>query len=223
MLRLKRTGGNAMSSKIVARSIFLFAVLVVLLLAPRGAYAAGGTLAGFVEELERTVTATRNGRGGELVKGSSVNTFDIIETGLMGYAIIRLIDGTIIELAPNSAVCLVDVTFTPDVARLHIEINRGDVRVRTGSIGLKNPLGLDITTPRSVVAASNCELIFSVGEESEVVNIIWMPKGPKVSVFNVGTGDLLDIRRPQVAVMTDIDNNMTVNEIGEEETAEEDE
>ncbi|MDR1482102.1 MAG: FecR family protein [Synergistaceae bacterium] len=210
-----------MSSKIVARRGILFLALAALLFAHRGVSVAEGAPVGFIKELDRTVMVTRGGREIELVQGSEINAFDIIKTGLMGYAMIQLIDGTIIELALNSEAHIVDVAFSPDAARLNIGINRGDIRLRTGSIGLKNKSGISITTPRSVITASNCELIFSIGREAEAVNIVWMPKGPEVNVLNVNTGSLLKVKRSQVAILTDIDNNMTVSDIIEEGAAEE--
>ena len=166
-----------------------------------------------MERLERTVTLTREGRESELDRGSRLYAFDIIETGMMGYASIKLIDGTLLELGPNSEAYIVDIAFIPKKARLHVEITRGVARLITGSIGLKNPLGINVSTPRSVVTASNCELIFAVEDEAETIDVIWMPKGPKMSVFNVGTGDLLEIRRPGVTISTDIDNNISVADI----------
>ncbi|MDR3354896.1 MAG: FecR family protein [Synergistaceae bacterium] len=206
-----------MSSKIAVRNVILLLALVALFFAHRGTAVAASTPAGFVENLERTVTIMREGHESELDRGSGVNTFDIIETGMMGYAMIKLIDGTLIELGPNSEAYIVDIAFMPDTARLHIDISRGVARLRTGSIGLKNPFGINITTPRSVVTASNCELIFGVEDEAETMDIVWMPKGPKVSVFNVGTGDLLEVKRSHVVVSTDIDNNMSVADIEYEE------
>ncbi|MDR1884872.1 MAG: FecR family protein [Synergistaceae bacterium] len=193
----------------VRRGILLLALASLPLAAPREAIASPAGV-GVIEKMERTVTSTRSGSEAELSPGSKIFASDIIRTGQIGYALVRLMDDTVIEMAPNSEISIVDVTFTAGRARLQLGIDRGRARVRTGSIGLKNSRGIDITTPKNLFILSNCILYFTVEPEWETVDVEWMPPGPFISVFNAGTGNVFRVEEQRVTLVTNSENEVSI-------------
>ncbi|MDR3331128.1 MAG: FecR family protein [Synergistaceae bacterium] len=169
--------------------------------------------AGVVEKLERTLTATRDGVAHELTQGSKVYSFDVIKTGMIGYALIRLIDNTFIELGSSSVLNIVDIAFNARSSRLHVALDHGSARVRTGSIGLKDKYGINITTPRSIVTSSNSVLFFIVQPDEERMDVEWLPAGPTVSVYNVNTGKTYELMEPLLSLLTGPLNEVAIEKL----------
>ncbi len=183
-------------------SILLFLAFFHLATAPC-ALAEDWEMAGTIEDMARTVLVLRGGKQFELKPGSELFEHDTIRTGPIGSAIIKLVDGTTVEVGPNGILSLVDVTFTPRNARVLLDIGSGLVRVKTGSVGLKNRYGMSITTPKTLVTADNSVLLFSVEEGLETLEVEWMPPGgPQVMVYNVETKERFETSEANVIFST---------------------
>lgn len=167
---------------------------------------------GTLEEMRRTVTVSRGGKSFELASGAEIYAFDTIRTGQIGSAVIRFVDDTVIEVGPRSEVVVTDATFSTKSARLLLRVARGDVRVRIGSIALKNPRGITLATPRNLITPSDGTLHLLIASGEERVTIESLPGTRKVSVYNTHTGDSFEIARPGIVLITDGENETTLTE-----------
>jgi hypothetical protein len=184
--------------KVSRREIFvlLSAVLIVLAALAPTSYAAESC--GVVEKLERSVSAIRSNRPSELEVGSPVYSYDTIKTGQIGYAEIRFIDDTLMAIGPGSEVLIEEVVFGVKSKIFYASINKGSAWFATGSIGLGNPNGVKLRTPRTLVTSSNASLQFTVSSEGETIKTHWLPKGGTVSVYNVKSKERVVMNAPDM-------------------------
>ncbi|MDR3077039.1 MAG: hypothetical protein LBU26_07025 [Synergistaceae bacterium] len=173
---------------------------------------------GTVTKLTRTVMVTRGGHENEIQEGDPLYQGDIIRTGEIGYAEIKLIDDTLIAIGNNGAVSLTDVQFNVNKSQLSMSIDHGAIWVSTGSIGLINSEAVKFTTPSAIVSSGNATLQFSVGNGSEELTVQWIPKGGKVSVYNTRSKTRAELKEADKTFIMSGPNAMTVksDDIAEE-------
>jgi hypothetical protein len=179
------------------------------------AEAASNFPVGEITSVSRVAVAVRDGKQTELAPGDKVYEFDFILTGHLGGAVVRLGDGTEVEMSADSGIAIVNYVFSPDKALLQLNFERGSSVVRTGGIGLKNPKGLKLVTPRTHINASNADLEITITPVAETLAIRRLPAGPQVLVFGTMSKDLADIRKEGSTVVTDAAGDMTVYLPGE--------
>jgi hypothetical protein len=164
--------------------------------------------AGTVINLRPSAWVERDGRRHELSIGAGVRDFDVVRTGDGGYVTINFIDNTEIQLWPESEMSILDIAFTPKSSRFSVYVSRGAALIATGGIGLKNSFGVGVTTPKGIVTAFDAVVWVAVGRGEEVVRIEDMTRGPRVSVYNSSTANLLETTSSRYSIITDAANNM---------------
>ena len=184
-------------------------LLAVFMLAAPGT-AAADDKCGVVEKLTRTVMVTRGGHENEMSEGDPLYQGDIIRSGEIGYAEIKLIDDTLIAIGNNGVVSLTEVQFNVNKAQLSMSIDHGAVWVSTGSIGLKNAEAIKFSTPGAIVSSGNATLQFSVGNGGEELTVQWIPKGGKVSVYNTRLKTRAELKEADKTFILSGPNAMTV-------------
>lgn len=205
--------------KIVAALSFLafWGVLAALVspFTPRGAEAAEPTeltkKCGVVETLERTAFVLRDGREAELSAGSDVYQSDIIKTGQIGNARLRLVDDTLVNIGPTSEVALVSIVYSTRISHIFISIDRGSVALKQGTIALVNPGGVELTTPKTLISAGDADFSVTVTPSAETIALDRAPGGKRVSVYNVNTKELVYMTDAGTSLSTDSDNVMSVS------------
>jgi len=188
--------------------IFVIIAAVTLAITTAAASEAADKCA-VVEKLERTVSAVRQNKTAELEVGSVIYNYDTIKTGQMGYAEIRFIDDTLMAIGPNSEVVIEDVLFDVKHKSFHVSIDRGSAWFATGSVGLANPGGVKFRTPMTMVSSSNASLQFNVARGRESINVHWLPKGGKATVYSV--------KAKKHATLSEIDMTLSIGPSGEME------
>jgi hypothetical protein len=168
---------------------------------------------GTVVKLKPTAWVERGGRRFELKDGSNINDFDIVRTGDGASVTVKFIDGTIIELAPGSELSILDIAHTPKASRFSVHIAMGGAMITTGGIGLRNEAGVSITTPKGVVQANDAVVWVGVSGGEEIVRIEDMTRGPKVTVYNSATSNVLVTTSSRYGIITDWENNMYAVEL----------
>jgi hypothetical protein len=169
---------------------------------------------GVIESLDRTVFALRNGREFELETGSSVFQGDMIKTGRIGNADIRLIDGTVAHIGPTSEVLLVSVVFDVRISQMQIAVDRGNVSLKMGSIPLVNPRGVRLTTPRALIYAGDSDLTISVSPSSEEIRADRLFSGNQISIYNSNAREIMNITAQNSVLSIDSEDAMTITEQG---------
>jgi hypothetical protein len=159
-----------------------------------------------VEKIKPSVWIERGGKRFELGKGSGIRAFDSIMTGDGGTVTIKFIDDTVIDLAPYSELSILDVAHAPKASRFSVSLARGGALVNTGGIGLRNAGGVNISTPKGIVMANDAVLWIGVRNGEEIVRIEDMTRGPKVSVYNSETSNLLVTTSSRYGIVTDAEN-----------------
>ncbi|MDR3320844.1 MAG: FecR family protein [Synergistaceae bacterium] len=199
--------------------LFLFVLSILAVSAPSASAApfeddrAVTPVRGTVTKLKPTAWIERAGRRFDLKDGSNINDFDIVRTGDGATATLKFIDGTIIELAPDSELAILDIVHTPRASRFSVYITMGAAMITTGGIGLKNEAGVSITTPKGVVQANDAVVWVGVSAGEEIVRIEDMTRGPKVTVYNSATSNLLVTTSSRYGIITDEANNMYAVEL----------
>jgi hypothetical protein len=166
-----------------------------------------------VEKIKPSAWIERGGRRFELSGGSSIREFDVVVTGDGGSVTLKFIDDTIIELSPYSELSVLDVVHAPKSSRFTVYLTRGGALVKTGGIGLKNSEGVNITTPKGIVTANDAVVWVGIGGGEEIVRIEDMTRGPKVSVYNSATSNLLVTTSSRYGIVTDAANIMHTVEL----------
>ncbi|MDR3254672.1 MAG: FecR family protein [Synergistaceae bacterium] len=168
---------------------------------------------GTIIRLTPSAWVERSGKRFELGVGSAVNDFDILRTGDGASVTVNFLDGTIIELSPNSELSILDVVHSPKASRFSVYITVGGAMITTGSIGLKNEVGVSITTPKGIISANDAVVWVGVSGGEEIVRIEDMTRGPKVSVYNSSTSNILVTTSSRYGIITDESNNMYAVEL----------
>jgi hypothetical protein len=164
---------------------------------------------GAVKKIKPTAWAERGNRRIDLAAGSRIYEFDVIKTGDGATVTIEFIDKTVIELNPDSELSVLDVAHTPRSSRFSANIGKGWILVRSGGIGLKNPTGFIISTPKGVVSMENAVVYIGANNSEEVVLISEMTEGPVVSVYNAVTSRRVDVKSAKIGILTDTSNEMS--------------
>jgi hypothetical protein len=163
---------------------------------------------GVVKKIKPTAWAERGNRRVDLAAGSRIYDFDVIRTGDEATVTIEFMDKTEIELNPDSELSILDVVHTPRSSRFSANIGKGWILVRSGGIGLKNPTGFIISTPKGVVLMENAVVEIGANASEEVVLINEMTGGPVVSVYNAATSKRVDAKSAKIGIVTDTSNEM---------------
>jgi hypothetical protein len=166
-----------------------------------------------VEKITPSAWIERSGRRFELNIGSRIQEFDSVMTGDGGSVTIKFIDSTVIELSPYSELAILDVSHAPKSSRFAVSLARGGALVNTGGIGLRNSEGVNIATPKGIVKANDAVVWIGVGGGEEVVRIEDMTRGPKVSVYNSTTSNLMITTSSRYGIVTDAANVMHTVEL----------
>jgi len=145
---------------------------------------------------------TRTDRRQRLTEGFQLRASDTVTTEKLASAKLRLADNTEVHLGSDSMAHIVELVFQPDKARLQVHIDKGDARIRTGAIGLKNPKGIRIMTPKNLFVLSNCVLSLTERYEEEIARVEWMPAGPVVSLYNPKSERIVEIGEPGTVLVT---------------------
>lgn len=101
------------------------------------------------------VSAARSGQNIPLVAGSPVETGDTVNSGDNSNAQIRMLDGTVLAVRPNTSLRVDDYRFNQGGPKgdnsTAYSLLRGGLRTITGAIGKVNPDGYKVDTPTSTV------------------------------------------------------------------------
>ena len=157
---------------------------------------------GIVEDVTGSVFVTRADRRQRLTEGFQLRVSDTVTTEKMASAKLRLADNTEIHLGSDSTAHIVELVFQPDKARLQVDLDKGSARIKTGAIGLKNPKGIRIMTPKNLFVASNCVLSLTERYEEEIAEVEWMPKGPIISLYNPKSERIIEVEESGTVLIT---------------------
>ena len=193
--------GNANTRSLIGLTLFL------LLLIPSVAGAAAfpkvsiGSC-GVAEDVVDVVYVTRADKRQQLTENFELRESDTITTGPAGGVKLRLIDNTEVILGADSTAHIVELVFREDKARLQVHVDQGSARIKTGAIGLKNPKGVRIMTPKNLIMPSNCILSLIERYEEEILQVEWMPKGPTISLYNPRSEKVVEIDEQGTVLVT---------------------
>lgn len=202
-----------MISKGRIRLFFIFFSLTAMLLICAGASSASPIApCGIVENANLGVYASRNGKWVPITFGSDLYGFESIATNADGYAALRFNDDTLVELGPDTVVHTMFSIFEPERAMFQVHVDKGEVRLGTGAIGLKNPKGIKLVTPKNIFIARDCIANFLVAPEREVAEIEWMPAGVEIVVINTERKEEFRLPSEGSAMVTDARNDIILIE-----------
>jgi hypothetical protein len=131
--------------------------------------------AGTVERLAGTVRLA--GGGGERIATIKAPVYEgerIVTEG-SGEAVLRMVDGALIALRPNSQITLVKYTFTPDPKDAKadgttIQLLGGALRAITGVMGRRNPVSVQVRTASATIGVrgTDFEVVVIPADSGEV-------------------------------------------------------
>lgn len=126
--------------------------------------------AGTVERLEGEVRIS--GLSGDRLAGrkSEVNEGEKIATGVGSEAVVRMVDGALLAIRPNSQVLISSYRFSKDPQKAKedssiIQLLRGGLRAVTGLIGKQNPAGVQYRTVTATVGIRGTDFELVVLEQ----------------------------------------------------------
>ncbi|MDL2264136.1 FecR family protein [Synergistaceae bacterium OttesenSCG-928-I11] len=200
-----------MISKARVRFCLIFMLLAVTLVVFSGVSSASSkTPRGTVEDANPGVYASRGGKWVPIMLGSDLYEFETIATNANGYAALRFDDDTLVELGANTVAHTMLSLFEPERAMFQVHVDKGEVRLGTGSIGLKNPKGIKLVTPKNIFITRNCIANFLITPEREIVDVEWMPDGVDVVVINAESKNEYRMTAEGSAMVTDAQNNVSI-------------
>jgi uncharacterized repeat protein (TIGR02543 family) len=126
---------------------------------------------GHVETVEGSLSATRDMARVDLVAGSNIYEYDILETDPTGSAVIRFLDDSILEMGSGARIDIKELVFSSERNRFNVGLVHGVVRVITGAIVKFNPRGFKLTTPKSSIGIRGTTLFVEVTERYERVTV----------------------------------------------------
>lgn len=162
---------------------------------------------GVANGINEMVYVFRNDSRHKVTEQFELRDSDTIWTGPTGQAKVTLIDNTEIEIDPDTTLHIMEAAFRADYAKLRIRVDRGFIRLKTGAIGLKNPKGIKIITPKNLISPSNCILSLTENPDEEILQVEWMPKGTVIEVYNSDFKKFFDITKSGSALVTDNSGN----------------
>lgn len=131
---------------------------------------------GSVNELSGAATLKRGKETISIIKGTTVEQNDKIETK-NGKLKITFKDGTVVSVTEHSALIIDDFVYDPkssSAGKLGLKAAVGTVRYASGAIAGKNPNAVKINTPTAAIAVRGTDFIMSVNEIGSSM-VILMP------------------------------------------------
>jgi len=105
------------------------------------------------------------------IKGTDVESGDMIVTGAAGRAQIRFSDGGLVALYPDSQFTVTRYADTGNPAQENFAVSllQGGMRAVTGLIGKRNPQNYKVTTPTAVVGIRGSAFLVAFNAQGELV------------------------------------------------------
>lgn len=166
---------------------------------------------GIVEDVTGSAFVMRGDRRQRLTEGFQLRVSDTVTTEKMGSAKLRLADNTEVHLGSDSMAHIVELVFKPEQARLQVHIDKGEARILTGAIGLKDPKGIRVMTPKNLYVMSNCVLSLIERYEEEIAEVEWMPVGPTIALYNPKSERIVTIGEAGMVLITNRDGEVFVS------------
>ena len=133
-----------------------------------GTFAAN--IAGMVERLQGTAYVV--GASGQKALAANAEVFqgDQINTSAEAELLLRMTDGTVIAMRPNSNLIVSEYHFDKNDSNndnVFIRLLKGGLRTVTGAIGKKNPQKVHFTTPTATVGIRGTDFELAVVDENK--------------------------------------------------------
>ncbi|MCH7487917.1 MAG: FecR domain-containing protein, partial [Proteobacteria bacterium] len=159
-----------------------------------GQYAQAGPEAaaepvGTVETVEGTVTAVRaDGSEVTLVKGDSVYSGDVLETGSGGAIGIVFVDNTTFSLGEEGRMVLDEMVYDPGdkTGTFKVSLVQGVFSFVSGQIAKTSPDGMTVTTPVATIGVRGTRVAGFAAAEGELNTITLLPQTDADGVVTVG-------------------------------------
>ena len=148
-----------------------------LLVASSGSFA--NELAGTIERMKGDAQVMSNGSQKSLSVKSDIYQGDQITTGNDTEVLMRMTDGAVFAIRPNSNMTVTDYHFdNKDSSRdnVFIKLLKGGFRAVTGAVGKKNPQKVKFNTPTATIGIR--------GTDFEVVVLDDSKKGAEAGTYN---------------------------------------
>lgn len=148
------------------RALLAAASLLVTLIAPPLAGAAGSLTIGKVKTTKGQVVVVRAGARQTAKVGDNVLEHDLIETGGDGSIGITFTDNTSFSCGPGSQIAIDTYFFDPGKlkGKLLAQLKRGTLMVRSGELTKQEPGAIQVKTPRTVLGVRGTTFVVSVDE-----------------------------------------------------------
>ena len=133
-----------------------------------GTFAAN--IAGMVERLQGTANVVGASGQKALAANSEVFQGDQINTAAEAELLLRMTDGTVIAMRPNSNLIVSEYHFDKNDSNndnVFIRLLKGGLRTVTGAIGKKNPQKVHFTTPTATVGIRGTDFELAVVDENK--------------------------------------------------------
>ena len=155
---------NILMSRAAMISIMTWAMLIGLAAVPQAQTARLDANVTSVSGAARLINLTR-GLSRPIMRGDSLTPGDEIETDARGRVILKLTDGSLVSIHPNSRVVIEDFRAAPSVREL-IHVVTGYVRVKIYHIG-KRPNPYRVNTPVASIAVRGTDFGVNVALTGE--------------------------------------------------------
>ena len=131
----------------------------------------GFAAAGSVQFSTGDVQLRRGAVVAPAIKGTDVESGDMIVTGAAGRAQIRFSDGGLVALYPDSQFTVTRYADTGNPAQENFAVSllQGGMRAVTGLIGKRNPQNYKVTTPTAVVGIRGSAFLVAFNAQGELV------------------------------------------------------
>jgi len=108
-----------------------------------------------------------------LLRGHTLHEGDSIRTGEGGFAHIRMVDGALVAIRPNSAFQLEVVAFQANAKtdRMRFRLEHGVARSITGAIGETNKESFRLNTPVAAVGVRGTDFVVSTNDSTSRVSV----------------------------------------------------
>lgn len=164
----------------------LFVCLSVVATAPMS-QAAAQTVAGVIDTLKGSATATQGGTKRALAKGGEVYQGDSISVAGRGALRVRFKDDTTLDVGENSTVTIDEFVYDPNAAasgKLTAGIAKGTFRFVSGKIAAAKPENVSINTPVATIGVRGTRFAGQTdGGSAEVVLLAEVPKDKKTAIL----------------------------------------
>ncbi len=139
-----------------------------LYFASLGAFAAD--VAGAIERLQGSATLVGSGGQKAITTNTEVFQGDQINTAAESELLLRMADGTIIAMRPNSQLVLSEYRFDKNNSNndnVFIRLLKGGLRTVTGAIGKKNPQKVRFATPTATIGVRGTDFEIAVIDDNK--------------------------------------------------------